>query len=200
MSDDVETDIRGLIEGGELNAAMEGTLEAYGTALYGYIFSLARDHQVAEEVFQMASVDIWRGLEGFSWRSALKTWCFTVSRNAWLRYSRSPHRRRFDPLTTDAQRNLIARATRSATQQWRRTESKHWLWEVVERFDAEDQQLFRLRLMHKMAWKEIARLIYEEPGAPLDDDQIKRRSARLRKRYNRLKEELRDARAEQRSE
>jgi RNA polymerase sigma-70 factor, ECF subfamily len=56
--------------------------------------------------------------------------------------------------------------------------------------DPEDQTLLILRVNRQLPWRDIARIMTDE-GDASDDDELKRRAAALRKRFERLKEELR---------
>lgn len=198
MATDTETDeprarIRELVEGGETDRATDRVLEVWGDDLYNYIRRISCDRSLAQDAFQECSMDIWRGLESFGWNSSLETWLYTVARNATYDLMRKRDRRDVRPFRTDEQRELVANWTRTVTKNFEKTEAKEWLWEVIEEFDSEDRELLVLRVGHRKPWKEVARIV--EDG-DLEDDELRRASARLRKRYQRVKESLRERRDE----
>jgi RNA polymerase sigma factor (sigma-70 family) len=179
--------VRALVAAGDVEAATEEALRAYGGALYGYILGIVGDADAAADALQVCSVRVWQGIKGFAGQSSLKTWLYRVARNAALRSLEDPHRRRAQPLSDDAERALTARWTRTATDAWRQTAEKQRLWASVERLPGADRELLSLRLLHHMSWLEIAAVL--EPAA--QEATTRAAAAKLRKRFERLKGQLR---------
>ncbi|HEX3772210.1 MAG TPA: hypothetical protein VHV30_15140, partial [Polyangiaceae bacterium] len=65
-----------------------------------------------------------------------------------------------------------------------------------ESLPVEDQSLLILRINRKLDWKEIAQVMADEGGA-VPDETLTKEAARLRKRYQLLKEKLRRMAIEQ---
>jgi len=186
---DVEGDIRALREAGDLRAAATRAIEAYGAEVMGFLVSYLRDVNDAADVFSQASEDLWAGLERFEGRSSVRTWFYTLARNAASRLRRSPHRRpgRNVPLSQAAE---AAERVRSQTLPHLRTEVKDKFAEIRSALDPEDQALLVLRVDRAMDWTEVARVL--EPDEAGSDDSVARAAARLRKRYERVKAEVRE--------
>jgi RNA polymerase sigma-70 factor (ECF subfamily) len=183
----VELRIEQLLGGGQRQAAATLSVEAYGSEVFGFLVSLMRDADAASEVFSQACEDLWAGLPGFEGRSSLRTWFYTLARNAASRFHRSPQRdrRRHVPLSQMAE---LAEATRTRTLPHLRTDVKDQFAVIRDSLDESDRALLVLRVDRQMSWNDIARILAGDGGAA---EPRTRASARLRKRFQVLKEELR---------
>ena len=76
---------------------------------------------------------------------------------------------------------------RSATLPFRRTEVKSQFQALRERLPEEEQTLLVLRVDKKLTFQEIAMVLL---GEETPDEALKRESARLRKRFQLVKEKL----------
>lgn len=181
---DLEGEIRALRESGDLEAAATRAIEAYGAEVMGFLVSYMRDEDDAGDVFAQASEDLWKGLRGFDGRASLRTWFYTLARNAASRFRRSPHRRpgRHVPLSQAA---AAADRIRSQTLPHLRTEVKDKFAEIREALDPEDRALLILRVDRQLEWTDVARVLDPDEPDPA------RAAARLRKRYERVKEDIR---------
>ena len=63
------------------------------------------------------------------------------------------------------------------------------LREIRQTLPPEDQMLLVLRIERELDWKDLCRVM--NPEAELGDDELTRESARLRKRFQGVKERLR---------
>ena len=136
----------------------------------------------------MASEDLWRCLPTFRWECSVRTWMYTLTKRALIRHRKRaaerPHRRQ-ELGSFDA----VERA-RSRTAPWLRTEVKDAFTRLREGLEEEERELLVLRVDRGMPWEEIARIVDDE-GDP------KQVSARVRKRFQGIKDKLRTlARAE----
>jgi RNA polymerase sigma-70 factor (ECF subfamily) len=183
---DLEQRIRSSLDAKDLRAAATIAVEGYGPEVLGFLISLLRDENDAADAFSQTCADLWSGLARFEGRSSFRTWLYVLARHAATRLRRSPHRRsgRNVPISevTD-----IAEAVRSRTM-------PHLLTAVKDRFAAirdalpeEDRALLVLRVDRKMSWNDIALVLY--PDDP--PEELARASARLRKRFQLLKDEIR---------
>jgi RNA polymerase sigma-70 factor (ECF subfamily) len=71
-----------------------------------------------------------------------------------------------------------------------RTERRVALLQLSDELAADDRLLIVLRVDRGLAWQEVAR-VFLEKEAP-DDTEVNRESARLRKRFQIVRERLRD--------
>ncbi len=177
-----EAPIRALHATGDHAAAVTAALQLYGTELLAFLRALAGNDDLAAEAFAELGEDAWRGLPNFRWSSSLRSWLYTLARNALNQLRRDP-RRRIDrnlPLSIAPD---IEHVLRTATLDIQRTAVKDGFRVLREQLDPEEHELLLLRLDRELSWKEIARIT----GGDADVDS---RAATLRKRFERAKERL----------
>jgi RNA polymerase sigma-70 factor (ECF subfamily) len=166
-------------------------LESYGSEVLSFLIARLRSESDGEEAFAMFAEDLWKGLPTFEFRCSARGFLYTLARNAANRYASAPTRRRDrnQGLTANASISAIVDRVRTATQAYRRTDIKDRIRELRERLPHEDQTILILHVDRDLPWREIA-LVMQDGGEPLDDAAIDRESARLRKRFERIKAEL----------
>ena len=185
----LEAELRRLCDAGDYRSATTLTIERYGPEILGYLVAVARTESDATDAFSLFSEDLWRGITGFRWEASMRTWAYTLARNALRRLVRTPDRKaRKVPLSRSPEVFNMAEKVRTETMSYLRTEVKDQIAELRAELDPEDQTLFVLRISRQMSWNEIARVMCEDPEA--DEDEIKKVSARLRKRFERAKNTL----------
>ena len=91
--DALEAEIARLLETNELRAAAAAIIRGYGPAILGYLASLARDPDRADDAFSQFCEDLWRGLPGFRRDASVRTWIYTLAWHAWLRNERDAFRK-----------------------------------------------------------------------------------------------------------
>jgi RNA polymerase sigma-70 factor, ECF subfamily len=69
-----------------------------------------------------------------------------------------------------------------------RTQTKNEVTRLRESLEPDDRTLLILRIDRKLAWEDIARVLIGDNDA--DESEVRRRSATLRKRFERVKERL----------
>lgn len=170
--------------------AAAAAIELYGGEVLGFLHAVARDEDLASEAFSVFSEDLLRGLPGFRWDASLRTWAYALARNALHRLRRDPRRRARNniPLSNPgADISAIVDQVRTQTLPFLRTSVKDELRRLREALDPDDHALLVLRIDRKMSWKDIARALPGEEAEELD-----RRAATLRKRFERAKTMLRE--------
>lgn len=181
---DAELQIRQRFDAGDLAGAMQLVLEAYGNELYGFLVGLSRDRTIADDVFGATCERLWRALPKFRWESMLRTWAYTIARNELIAQRTSPQQRR-EVLQADAAvRDAIAEV-RTRTPVYQRSEIRERFAALREELEPDDHMLLGLRLEQRMSWDDIARVLGHT-------DDLPRATAALRKRYQRLKDRLRE--------
>ena len=181
---DSELAIRAAWDAGRFDVAATLAIETYGGELIGYLAALMRDAVETDDLFGTVSEDLWRALPTFRWECSVRTYAYTIARNAWRRHLRDP-RRRIAHAPASQLEEVVARV-RTTTAIHLRTETKDKLDALRAQLDPDDQTLLILRVNRKLAWRDIARVMAD------DDDDLDRRAAALRKRFERLKVELRE--------
>ncbi|HUS31331.1 MAG TPA: sigma-70 family RNA polymerase sigma factor [Kofleriaceae bacterium] len=188
MSDPAEVELRAFVAEGKLELAAARAIEQYGSELLGFLHARARNDDLAAEAFSVTCEQLWRRFASFRWEASLRTWLYCLARNALVTLQRDPRR--------DPARNLplsvlssIEAVRRQSTEPYQRTETKQALRDLRDSLPAEDHELLLLRIDRRMSWKDIARTLAEDEPT---DSVLTSRAAALRKRYERLKEQLRE--------
>jgi RNA polymerase sigma-70 factor (ECF subfamily) len=184
---DWEEQIKALLGVGDLQGAATRTIEHYGPELLGFLVTLLRSEQDASEVFSQSCEDLWRGLQHFEGRSAVRTWFYKLGRHAAARFRRSPyHRGPRHAGLSEAQE--LAERVRTQTLSYLRTTAKDGITAIRDSLEEQDQALLVLRVDRDMSWNDIARVL-ELDGE--SDEGLARAAAKLRKRFQVLKDEIR---------
>lgn len=184
---ELEEEIRFLREKGDLGGAATRALEGYGSEVFGFLAALLRSEQDAGEVFSQACEDFWVSLGSFQGRCSTRTWLYGIARHAASRFRRSPHRRPGRHRGLSELEDLAARV-RTGTLVHQKTDTKARFKEIRDSLAEEDRALLVLRVDRGMPWSDIARVL---GPADATDDGLARESARLRKRFQIVKDEIR---------
>jgi len=183
----VELELAELLRAQSYERAATLAIATYGPELYGFLVHLMGGEGPASDVFSQASEDLWTGLPAFGQRCSMRTWLYLLARHAAARYRRSPwHRDRTGASALDA---AVADA-RSRTAPWLQTEIKDRWRALRDALEPDDRTLLVLRVDRDLAWTEIARVMLGEENP--SQGELDRESARLRKRFQLLKTELRE--------
>jgi len=192
----LEAELKQLCQNDEVDAAATLAIRKYGPELVGYLMAVSRNEDTAGEVFSMFSEDLWKGLGNFRWESSFRTWAYTLTRHALHRFHRTPARKRERlAFSQSPEVQHLVNQVRTTTLVYLRTEVKDSVAALREQLEPEEQTLLILRIDRKMSWREIATVMNDEADA--DDSTIKREAASLRKRFERLKNTLRELATEQ---
>lgn len=175
-----------LVREGGYERAATLAFELYGAELYGFLVNHFGGESAASDVFGQVGEDFWKGLPSFGFRCTIRTWMYVLARNAASRYRRSPWQQRASESALD---QAIAKV-RTETAPWLQTEVKDRWRMLRETLDPDDRSLLVLRIDRDLSWEDCARITLEDEAA--DDAAIARESARLRKRFQTLKDDLRD--------
>ena len=183
-----ESEIRRLFKSNNMEATATYAIELYGPEVLGFLVATLKSKPDAEDVFAELCEDAWRGIQKFAWRCSFRTWFYTLARHATARFLRSPHRARGRCVPLSAAEE-IANHVRTTTLAHLRTEVKDDFSRLRNRLDLEDQSLLILRVDRNMSWNDIA--VVMSLNADLGKRDLARISARLRKRFQSIKENLR---------
>ncbi len=186
-SPDREREVRDLLQARRLDPAATLALRTYGPELYGFLAGQLGNEADTAEVFSQLAEDLWRGMPRFEWRCSLRTWLYLLARHAASRFRSSPWNR--GGRTGDSKLDAQIAEVRSRTEPWLRTDMKDRLRRLRDSLDPDDRLLLVLRLDRGLAWNEVAVVTLGEEAASAEA--LRRESARLRKRFQDLKDELR---------
>lgn len=182
--------MRGLCEVHQHTQAATAAIEGYGPEVLGFLLNILGTEEAAEEAFSLFSENLWRGLPRFQWRASLRTWAYTVARHAAYRVREAQRgAERHVPLSDSPVREMAQRV-RTTTMPYQRTAVKNEITRLRESLPEDDRVLLVLRLDRQLPWEEIAEVMLgeESPARAV----LTRESARLRKRFQLLKDKLRE--------
>ncbi len=189
--DRLEAEVRRLCLKQDFNGATTAALRGYGPEIYGFLMGFHRAEEDAAEVFSLFSERVWKGMSTFEWGSSLRTWAYTIARNTSITYRGSAMKRarRFPAMPDGSFLSAIAEDVRSVTQSFLKTEVKDRVAKLRDSLSPEDQMLLVLRVDRKLAWLDLARILRDD-AKPASAEELNRESAKLRKRFQVIKEKL----------
>jgi RNA polymerase sigma-70 factor (ECF subfamily) len=182
-SEHLERKIAESLGQGELKEAISQGIKGYAPQVLGYLTTLLRDEDAAQEVFARACERLWKAAPRFRLVTTFRAWLYRIAWNAARDYLADPYRRRGRALRTADISELAAR-TRSNTRPHARSSVRGRVARLREQLEPAEQTLLTLRVNRGLSWREIAEVL-SRPGLPEDE-------ATLRKRYERIKRKLRE--------
>jgi RNA polymerase sigma-70 factor (ECF subfamily) len=196
--DALEASMRARCDVGDYDGAATVAIKGYGAELFGFLVTLHRNEEDASDVFAAVCESIWRGLPKFGWASTLRTWAYTITRHASLRYQKDAQRRARGAVPMTDFASVLAAEIRTATQPFLKTDQKDAFAQIRDSLPEEDRMLLVLRVDRELPWNDLARIMLDEERAltggeesPAKEEEIlKREAARLRKRFQLVKEKL----------
>jgi RNA polymerase sigma-70 factor (ECF subfamily) len=190
----LESEVRALCEKKDFTGAATRVLRGYGPEILGFLHAIHPSETDANDAFAELSEIVWRKLPSFGWESTLRTWAYAIARNVsrTLRRDAGRRRRREAREGGDSALESVAGAVRTETLAYLRTQTKTRLQALRDELPEEDRMILVLRVDRRLEWNELARILAGE-DQPLDAGGVAREAARLRKRFQLVKERLREA-------
>lgn len=188
----LEADIRRACLKLDLELATTLALRGYGPEIHAFLVGFQRSEADAAEAFSLFSERVWKGLATFDWQSSFRTWAYAIARNVSLSQRAQSGKRagRFVALPEGSFLSELAESVRSDTRSYLRTEVKDRVQRLRESLTDDEQMLLTLRVDRNLAWLDLARVLRDEAGNPTNDE-LARDAAKLRKRFQTIKEKLR---------
>jgi RNA polymerase sigma-70 factor (ECF subfamily) len=185
-----EEQIRSRFDAGDLTGAATVALERYGSEILGFLVALHGHETDASDLFSDFCEQMWKALPRFEWLSSFRTWAYAIARHTSSRFLRSRERRaqHHVPLSAVPEIARVEARIRSQTATHLRSEVSERVSKLRAELSREDQMILVLRVDRRLAWNEIARVTLE--GETLSNEEIRRESARLRKRFELIKAKL----------
>jgi RNA polymerase sigma-70 factor (ECF subfamily) len=183
----LEARVERLLATDDTAAAATLVIETLGPELLGYLWVAAESWGDADELFSRVCERIWRGLPKFRFESSLRTWAFVIARHRVRTGLERARKRKPDLPIAEVQQlvDLVAQV-HSTTQLHMRSDSKQRLERLRQALDPDDRTLLVLRVDREMAWRDIAEVMAD------GEQDLDRTAARLRKRFERVKQRLRE--------
>ena len=185
---DLDERVRALLAANDTAGAVTLTLRELGPEVFGFVATAIGDDDDADEVFAALSERLWRSLAGFEGRCSIRTWTYVLARHELGRYRRGAKRHADGRVPISEIQSVLAIA-RSETRSSLATEKRQRLSILRDELPVEDRTLLILRVERKLPWDEIALAFADSPEA-MTAEACKRESARLRKRFQLIKERL----------
>jgi RNA polymerase sigma-70 factor, ECF subfamily len=174
-----EDDVRRLVAAGDTNGAATLALRLYGPEILGFMVTVLRSSDVGADVFAEVAYHLWKDLGGFRWECSLRTWAYAIAHHRISAYQRSGRRAGATVPLSDPSVAALADQVRTTTAVYLKTETKVAVERLRASLTAEEQTILILRVDRRLAWRDVARIM--DVGEPA-----------LRKRFERVKERLRD--------
>lgn len=184
----IEEQLAAHLDRHEHGAAATLALRSYGTEILRFLVAATRDGGAADEAFSHFCLLLWEHLPRFRRECSFRTWSYVMARTA-LAAQKARRRRQRVEVALSREAAEVAAEARSQTREYLRTEAKHRLAGVIARLDEEDRMLLLLRVQRRLSWAEVTRVLAGDQ-AP-SPELLTRRSAALRKRFERLKQVVR---------
>jgi RNA polymerase sigma-70 factor (ECF subfamily) len=192
VSDDAETAIKTALERGDHDRATTLTLEAYAPEILGLLVALHRSHDAASEAFSVFSERLWTTMPRFEGKCSMRTWAYVLARRAGydLMRAEKPRKQKNVPLSQVPEISALVDRVRTQTLSLLAEEKVSAFTALRRELPEEDQMLLVLRVDRDLPWDDLARIFLDEKREPSPEG-LKREAARLRKRFQLVKERLR---------
>ncbi len=193
MSAELDARVRAACQGDDYGTAATLVIERYGGEIMAFLLSSLRRRSDAEEVFAIVAEKLWIGLPDFEWRCAVLSWVYRLARNAANDYVTAAGNRPERNLAVSQHASLSALVdrVRSQTAPYQQTATKDRVRELRDQLSPEDQMLLILRVDRAMDWRDLVIALGDGP-TPLEGAALEREAARMRKRFERVKDRLRE--------
>jgi len=137
-------------------------------------------------VFSAFSQRVWRSIDRFEWRCTLRTWTYVIARREIGKVRRGERRHVEGHVPLSGMEDVLEAVRKTHTTL---AAGRNTLTRLRDKLPIEDRTLLILRVDRNLAFDEIA-LAFAEDAEALSDDEIRRESARLRKRFQLVKQRL----------
>ncbi len=186
---ELERSIHECLQRGDRKQAAELGIRGYGPEILKLLGMELQDPTAVQDVFGTFCENLWKGLTHFRGDSMFRTWAYCVARRTAINHLRSRTAKR-ENLHGSMSSLDQEQDARSSTKPWFKTDIKTAFADLRQRLSQEDQELLFLRIDRQLAWDEVAYILADE-GTSLSADELRKRSSVLRKRFQHLKELLR---------
>jgi RNA polymerase sigma-70 factor, ECF subfamily len=178
VKEEIEGSIARALDDGDTARAATAAIRGYGPQLLGYLRAVLRDDALAGDAFAELSEALWVGLPAFRRECTVRTYSYKLARRIALDLIHDPYRKRGRGFASGELSKLVEEV-RLSTAPFLRSDAKDGLAELRATLDPDEQTLLVLRIDRGLSWSEAAVVLECEEAA-------------LRKRFERLKERLRD--------
>jgi RNA polymerase sigma-70 factor (ECF subfamily) len=178
----VDVELRPLLLAERFMEATTLVLRDLGPEILGFL-SAVLGNSDGDEVFAAFSESLWRSLPSYRSQCGIRTWAYMLARQQISRFRKGTRRHpqpqvRISELADVLHEVRRAHTTRRAT-----------LTRLRNELSIEDRELLILRIDRELSFDEIALLFVDDPSTA-DVQVLRREAARLRKRFQLIKDQL----------
>jgi RNA polymerase sigma-70 factor (ECF subfamily) len=179
--------VRSLLAAGDTGGAATLVLRELGPEVLGFLSGVLGDAD-ADEVFSALSERLWKSLKGFEGRCSLRTWTYVLARREITRFRKGNRRHAEGRVPLSGLQSELA-MPRTRTRSVDATDKQRQLIALRDELPIEDRTLLILRVDRKLSFDEVALAFADNPEA-FPEVERKREAARLRKRFQLIKQRL----------
>ena len=179
--------VRSLLAVGDTSAAATVVLRELGPEVLGFLSGVLGDAD-ADEVYSALSERLWKSLKGFEGRCSLRTWTYVLARREITRFRKGMRRHAEGRVPLSELQDELA-VPKTRTRSAAVTDKQRMLTALRDELPIEDRTLLILRVDRRLSFDEIALAFSDTPETFAEDDR-RREAARLRKRFQLVKERL----------
>jgi serine/threonine-protein kinase len=176
---------------GDIAATARAAITHLGPEILRYLGSVLSNDAAVEDAYSLFCERLWASLPGFEGRCSFRSWAYLIARRASVDIVRAEGRRlrRQAPLS-DSHFAEVAEQVRTATLPLLKTAGRTALAQLRDELPHEDKMLLVLRVDRGLPWEDMARVFLSKESPT--DVELRRESARLRKRFQLVKDRLRE--------
>lgn len=178
----VDAELRPLLEAERFVEATTLVLRKLGPEILGFL-SAVLGNVDGDEVFAAFSESLWRSLASYRSQCGIRTWAYMLARQQIARHRKGARRHRLPQVRISELADVLQEVRRTCTTR------RATLTRLRDELSIEDRELLILRIDRELAFDEIA-LLFVDDRDRADDQALCREAARLRKRFQLIKEQL----------
>lgn len=152
--------IKKILQGDQ--ASFEELMKKYNKKIFGFIYRMVRDDEVAVELTQDFFIKIYKVMAKYNFEYKFSTWAYRICYNLVIDYVRK-NQTQVDSLDDDSvsQKQMMASENyerEDGFSQLARSEMNDYVWKVVDCIPVKYRQLILLRYLQGLKYDEIAKV------------------------------------------
>ena len=148
--------------GKHANKAFKEIVASYGPRLYAQIRTMAKSHELTNDILQNVLIKVFQNLNQFKQESALYTWMYRIARNETLNFLEKENRRTGIDIDPPMLEILAGESNLSTISEER---ISNLLFEAVNALPEKQRQVFELKYFQELQYSEISKLLNTSEGA-----------------------------------
>ena len=156
-SEDVSADLISRAQAGD-NEAFDLIIENHYRFVYKFIYAMVGERSVAEELTQETFLSAYKGIGALRGDAKLRTWLFTIAKNAVSRYFRSLRREGKKVEDEIEALHLPDEKNPPPDRQFLSKELKSAIHSALKKLDDDKRLVFILKEFHLLSYKEISEI------------------------------------------